>query len=180
MTHTGPSFHDKRPRVDKKRASSYASLAKSQPQFDYWSGGSPRYRTKSVGSRSSSRNSSLHGSPKFCYQKQYQNIDYFASKPKYHYSSPSLPPPPVKLRKAQPSKRKAKQLSFDCDICGEKVKVDRRRQWQYVVIHGCHWRFTNNACQETRHEGSPSVCLHCARVRSYSRVLCFPEYISDP
>ena len=175
MTRTVESFYYKRPKADKKRANSYASLFKSQPQFDYWSGGSPHYRTKPVGSRSSSRNSSLHGSPKFCYQRQYQNIDYFASKPKYHYSSPSLPPPPVKLRKGQLSKRKAKKLSFDCDICGEKIEVDRRRQWQYVVVHECHWSFTDSSRQETRHERSPAVCLHCSRVQSYHRVVRFPR-----
>ena len=131
LKRTREPLHDKQPKTSWKRASSYANLSKSQPQYDYWTGGSPRYRTKSVGSRSSSKNSSLHGSPKFCYQKQYQNIGYFASKPSYsYYSSPSLPPPPVKLSKSHPSKRKAKKLSFDCDICGERVKVDRRRQWQ--------------------------------------------------
>ena len=135
-----------RPTTNRERASSYATLSNSQPQYDYWSGGSPLYRTKSVGSRSSSRNSSLHGSPKFCYQKQYQNIYNFASNPNhYHQSSPSLPPPPVKLRKRQPSKRKAKKLSFDCDICGEKVNVDRRRQWQYVVMHECHRNLAYNS-----------------------------------
>lgn len=133
-------------RTGKQRANSYASLSKSQPQYDYWSGGSPRYRTKSAGSRSSSRNSSLHGSPKFCYQKQYQNVDYFASKPKYHYSSPSLPPPPVKLSKGSRSKRKAKKLSFDCDICGENVQVNRRREWQYVVMYHCDWGFADTCC----------------------------------
>ena len=136
---SGPPFDDERPQSARKGANSYASLSNSQPKYDYWSGGSPQYRTKSVGTRSSSRNSSLHGSPKFCYQKQYQNIDYFASKPKYQYSSPSLPPPPVKLGKGQPSRPRVKRLSFDCDICGEKVKVDRRRQWQYVIMHEFRW-----------------------------------------
>ena len=118
----------------RKRPNSYASLSKSLPQYEYWTGRGQSHRTKSVGTRSSSRNSSLHGSPKFCYQKQYQNVDYFASSPTYHYSSPGLPPPPVKLRKGHSSKRKAKKLSFDCDICGENVKVDRRRDWQYLVV----------------------------------------------
>ena len=118
----------------RKRANSCASLSNSQPQYGYWTGRGQKHRTKSVGTRSSSRNSSLHGSPKFCYQKQYQNVDYFASSPAYHHSSPGLPPPPVKLRKGHSSKRKARKLSFDCDICGENVKVDRRRDWQYVVV----------------------------------------------
>ena len=123
----------RRPKADRKRAYSYASLSKSQSQHDYWTDRSPNHRTKSVGTRSSSRNSSLHGSPKFCYQKEYQN-DYFASKSTHHHSSPGLPPPPVKFRKGYSSKRKARKLSFDCDICGENVKVDRRREWQYVVV----------------------------------------------
>lgn len=119
----------------RQRADSFASLSKSQRK-DYWIGQSPNHRTGSVGTRSSSRNSSLHGSPKFCYQKEYQN-DYFASQPTHYHSSPGLPPPPVKLRKGQSSKRKAEKLSFDCDICGENVKVDRRREWQYVVVRDC-------------------------------------------
>ncbi len=132
--------------VDKKGANSYASLSKSQPQYDYWNGGSSRHGTRSVDSRSSSKNSSLHGSPKFCYQKQYQNVDYFGPQPKYQPSSAGLPPPPVKLGKKQPSKRRAKELSFNCDICGENVKVDRRRQWQYVVERERHGCFADNIC----------------------------------
>ena len=118
--------------VDKKRANSYTSLSKSRPQYDYWNGGSLHHRTMSVGSRSSSRNSSLHGSPKFYDQKQYQNFEYTSSQTKHYYSSPSLPPPPVKLDKIKSLKQRAKNLSFNCDICGEIVSVDRRRQWQYV------------------------------------------------
>lgn len=124
----------KQAKVDKKRANSHTSLSNSQPQYDYWNGGSPLQRTNSVGSRSSSRNSSLHGSAKFYDQKQYQYVDYFASHTKSHWSPPSLPPPPVKLGKGKPLKRKTKKLSFDCDICGKKVNVVRRRQWQYVFI----------------------------------------------
>ena len=125
---------DSIPGETNKRANSYASFSKSQPQYEYWSGRGQSHRTNSVGTHSSSRNSSLHGSPEFCYQKQYQNVDYFASAPTYYHSSPGLPPPPVKLYKGHSSKRKAKKLSFDCDICGENVKVDRRREWQYVVV----------------------------------------------
>lgn len=133
-----PTYSQKLVKADKKPVNSSATLYQSQPQSDYWNGGSLHSRTESVGSGSSSRNSSLHGSPKFCYQKQYQNMDYLASQPKYHQSSSSLPPPPIKLGNKQPSKRKTKKLSFDCDICGENVEVDRRRQWQYVVGDECH------------------------------------------
>lgn len=119
----------KRPeKVDKKRAKSNTRLSNCQPQYDYWNEGNPCQRTESVGSRSSSRNSSLHGSPKFYDQKQYQNFEYFTSHSKYNYSFPNLPPPPVKLGKEKTWK------IFDCDICGESVKVYRRRQWQYVFI----------------------------------------------
>ena len=119
----------------RQRASSFADLMKTERK-DYWIRPSPRNRTESVGTRSSSRNSSLHGSPKFCYQKEYQN-DYFASKSTHHHSSPGLPPPPVKLRKGHLSKRRARKLSFDCDICGVNVKLDRRREWQYVAVRDC-------------------------------------------
>ena len=131
-TYTRPA--DSIPGETRKRANSYASLSKTQPRYEYWTGQGQIHRTKSVGTRSSSRNSSLHGSPKFCYQKQYQNVDYFASSPTYHHSSPGLPPPPVKIRKGHSTKCKVKKLSFDCDICGENVKIDRRREWQYVVV----------------------------------------------
>ena len=129
----------------KNRANSYASLSNSEPQSDYWNGGSSSQRTKSIGSCSSSRNSSLHGSPEFCYQKQYQNMNDFAFQPKHQNSSPSLPPPPVKIGNEQSSKLNGKKYLFDCDICGESVKVDRRRQWQYVVEYKRHWSFADNS-----------------------------------
>ena len=116
------------------RANSYASLSKSQPKHEYWTGRGQSHRTKSVSTHSSSRNSSLHGSSEFCYQIEYQN-DFFASNQISYHSSPGLPLPPVKLRKGHGSKRKAKKLSFDCDICGENIQVDRRREWQYVFMH---------------------------------------------
>lgn len=176
FTRNNEPSHDRRPKNTRKRASSYTTLSKNQPQYDYWSGGRPGYRTKSVGSRSSSRNSSLHGSPKFSHQKEYQNVWNFTPNPSYcHYYSPSLPPPPVKFSKSRNSKRKPKRLSFDCDMCGEKVRVDRRRQWQYVGMHECHKTITYNFCQETRHEGSPSLCLHCSRMRSCDEILPFPQ-----
>lgn len=151
---------DETPKSVRKRASPYTSLSKGQPQSDYWSGETRHYRTESVGSHSSSMNSSLHGSPKFCYQKEYQNTDYFTSKSKYFYSSPSLAPPPVKLRKGRPSKRKAKKKSFRCDICGERVKVDgrhQRRQWQKHVMKDLRpYNCTALECDHTT-ESFPSL-----------------------
>ena len=119
----------------RQRTDSFSSLSKSQNN-DSWIGQDPYHRTESVDTRSSSMNSSLHGSSNFCYQKEYQN-DYIASEQIHYHSSPGLLPPPVKLCKSQSSKRKAEKLSFDCEICGENIKVDRRREWQYVVLRDC-------------------------------------------
>ena len=89
--------------------------------WDFWTGGLTTRRRGSVDSRSSSMNSSLHG---------YATFDSEEQEPAFHdhHSMSSsadfgerLPPPPVELRQ---------RISFECDICGNTVKVDRRRDWQ--------------------------------------------------
>lgn len=93
----------------------------SPPVSDFWTGGSRRC------SSSSSMNSSLHGRPSFDLHEQNPT---FADMHSRHSSAdldapPTLPPPPVKL---------GKDLTFDCDICGQTIQVERRRQWQYVLV----------------------------------------------
>ena len=126
-----PAF--KSPKSKKGQSYSYASYGEAQSTADYWSGGRPQRRTRSTGSRSSSMNSSLHGSPKFYRQKQYQNIDFYTSEPDSHYHTSSLPPPPKKINSSRTSRRKANDQVMKCDICGEVIKVAERtwrRQWQ--------------------------------------------------
>lgn len=85
----------------------------------FWNGGPPSRRpssTASIHSRSSSMNSLLQESPK---PDLYQHDDFVPSSPPGHPRG--LPPPPVDLKK---------QKSFVCDLCGETVRVERRRQWQ--------------------------------------------------
>ena len=108
-------------------------VPKNSYKTSFWSGGGPVSPTKSVKSHSSSMNSSLHGSSNFNLQKDYQYAYYANTKSNSgssFYSSPGLPPPPVKPRARRQLKNKAKKLTFDCDICGRNVKVERRRQWQ--------------------------------------------------
>jgi hypothetical protein len=91
----------------------------------FWTGRSSEASLPSIRSRHSSRNSSLRGVPQF--DPYEQNPVFTAS---HHGSArsegietfPSLPPPPVELGKVR---------SFECDICGQTVKVHRRFQWQY-------------------------------------------------
>lgn len=114
----------------------YVRRSRSHSQSGFWSGGShdgaPR-PPKSVRSDSSSMNSSLHGSSEFRLQGQYQHVNKFvpkSNKAKTDYSAPGLPPPPVPLDRGRKTRKDIGKLTFQCDICGEKVKVSRRRQWQ--------------------------------------------------
>ena len=92
------------------------------PPVDFWTRGSQSSRPASVHSRSSSMNSSLHGRPAFDPQEQDPT---FASEPASTTGrtgqSPALPPAPVELGRV---------TTFDCDICGQKIKVKRRCVWQ--------------------------------------------------
>lgn len=123
---------------------SFASMIKLSPDVDtrwegfpnkdegsstsFWTGGNQNHCPPSMRSRSSSMNSSLYGTPKF---DPYEQNPVFPSSPRPGERQPhegldkrpTLPPPPVELgTKHQPS--------FDCDICGETVKVNNPREWQ--------------------------------------------------
>ena len=100
-------------------------LSTPPPPVDFWTRGSQISRPASVHSRSSSMNSSLHGRPAFDPQEQDPT---FASEPASTTGrtghSPAwwaLPPAPVEL---------CRVTTFDCDICGQKIEITRRREWQ--------------------------------------------------
>lgn len=87
---------------------------------DFWTTrGSQSSRPASVHSRSSSMNSSLHGRPAF--DPQEQDPKFSASTNGRAGRLPALPPAPVKLGRV---------TTFDCDICGQKIEVKRRLEWQ--------------------------------------------------
>ena len=93
------------------------------PPVDFWTRGSQSSRRASVHSRSSSMNSSLHGRPAFDPQEQDPTFasELPASTAGRKQSSPALPPAPVELGKV---------TTFNCDICGQKLEVKRRFEWQ--------------------------------------------------
>ena len=93
------------------------------PVSDFWTGDSPRPRSASADSRSSSRNSSLHGRPVFDPQEQNPTFTVHDTAPTACNtpSLPGLPPPPVELGQVK---------TLNCDICGQNIQVTRRRQWQ--------------------------------------------------
>ena len=97
-------------------------LRKPPPPVDFWTRGSQSSRSASMHLRSSSMNSSLHGCPAFDASEQDPT---FAIEPAPTTSrtgqSPALPPAPVELGRV---------TSFDCDICGQKIEVKRRCEWQ--------------------------------------------------
>lgn len=106
---------DSRPPADKKQRKIVSE--------GFWNSGLPSRRpssTTSIHSRSSSMNDSLHESLK---PDPYQEDDLVSSSP----SSPSrgLPAPPVDLKNHR---------VFECDLCGEAIRVERRRQWKYVFL----------------------------------------------
>ena len=98
-------------------------LPTTPPPVDFWTRGSQSSRPASVHSRSSSMNSSLHGRPAFDPQEQYPIFPgkVTASTLERILSYPALPPAPVELGKV---------TTFNCDICGRKIEVKRRREWQ--------------------------------------------------
>ena len=93
------------------------------PPVDFWTWGSQSSRPASVHSRSSSMNSSLHGRPAFDPQEQDPTFasELPASTTGRTGPSPALPPAPVELGRV---------TTFNCDICGQKIEVKRRLEWQ--------------------------------------------------
>ena len=93
------------------------------PSVDFWTCGSQSSRPASVHSRSSSMNSSLHGRPKFDPEEQDPTFasKFPASTLGRIQSYPALPPAPVELGRV---------TTFNCDMCGQKLEIRRRLEWQ--------------------------------------------------
>ena len=93
------------------------------PPVNFWTRGSQSSRPASVHSRSSSMNSSLHGRPAFDPQEQDPTFasKFPASTLGRIQSYPALPPAPVELGRV---------TTFNCDICGQKIEIRRRLEWQ--------------------------------------------------
>ena len=92
------------------------------PGSDFWTGGEPRY------SPASSINSLLHGSAIF--DADEQDLTLITNHRRHSsssiLSSPALPPPPVKFGEVS---------TFDCDICGQELHMNRKREWQKHVLN---------------------------------------------
>ena len=103
--------------------SSSSFFPTTSPPVDFWTCGSQSSRPASVDSRSSSMNSSLHGRPAFDPQEQDPTFvtKLPASTVGRIQSYPAFPPAPVELGRV---------TTFNCDMCGRKIEVKRRREWQ--------------------------------------------------
>ena len=97
----------------------YRSPKHESSHDGFWQGGCPRRRPSSADSlhsRSSSMNSSLHGSGKLIAVQSNNRMSGYDPE-----TTRGLPPPPVDI---------SEQKCFECDICGEPIQVRRRREWQ--------------------------------------------------
>ena len=117
-----PNADDHSWRSFQSQQSSPNRLSTAPPPIDFWTGRQSS-RPASVHSRSSSMNSSLHGSPAF--DPEEQDPTFASKRPESTggrgQSSPALPPAPVELGKV---------MVFLCDICGRQVCVERRSEWE--------------------------------------------------
>lgn len=115
------------------RKGTMEELQEIKPEKDFWTARRPSRRSSSVRSYSSSRNSSLHGSPMM--DSSYQSPVFpTVSLEREHADAPDqsrgLFPAPIDWGLPQSLDYKRKKFSFDCEICGELVRVNRRREWQ--------------------------------------------------
>ena len=103
--------------TDPERSQTYMT------ESDFWTNRSTLSRRDSADSLSSSMNSSLHGKVTFDPEEQEPAFrDSNLWSPVDFGDSPrGLPPPPVEI---------GKKHSFECDICGNTIRVDRRLGWQ--------------------------------------------------
>jgi hypothetical protein len=116
-------------------------LPATEPEVSFWSGEKRQSGPYSSKSRFSSKNSSLRGSgndsfvvsPTNCSHQDPNSPAQDPNSPVLDLNSPvqdpnppalTLPPPPVVI---------GTQLSFVCDVCGNTVRVLRRRDWKYVI-----------------------------------------------
>lgn len=99
-------------------------------QQDFWTARRSSHRPSSVHSYSSSRNSSLRGSETMdsTYQRPEFREDHNEHKsPNEGNSKRGLFPAPIDW---SPNKDIRNKYMFTCEICGELVRVNRRRDWQ--------------------------------------------------
>ena len=118
-----PNANDHSWRSFQSQQASPNRLSTPPPPVDFWTRRRQSSRPASVHSRSSSMNSSLRGRPAFDPQEQDPTFasDLPDSKIDRTGPSPVLPPAPVELGRV---------TTFNCDICGQEIKVKRRREWQ--------------------------------------------------
>ncbi|KAL6713499.1 hypothetical protein ACLMJK_008964 [Lecanora helva] len=126
-----PRYHSKSPSraSSQKEESTNGMIGEAYPVSnekvsDFWTGQTPNHRSRSIHSRSSSMNSSLRGERTFDFEEQepvFQTDDRRPLSAKLSQTSPAFPPAPVKI---------GEKLSFECDICGKFIHVQRRREWQ--------------------------------------------------
>ena len=135
--------------VNQIKGLSYSSPTSESSHEGFWQGGRPRRRPSSADSlhsRSSSVNSSLHGSRGLIAMQSNdwmsdrdpetrRSLMHFSCDTSGQESSPcetwtsgrdpettrGLLPPPVNI---------SEQKSFECDICGQTIRIRRRREWQ--------------------------------------------------
>jgi hypothetical protein len=144
--------------------------AQPPPSESFWTGGAPRRRSASVHSAFSSMNSELRGD-RADWDEDEQDLHFSES---LHDSeklggfrpTPGLPPPPVQL---------GLEMTFECDICKLTVRVERRKEWQYV--HGSTTPMFTEADdrQGSRFRRSQTIHLYGRVVRSSRSDLCFPN-----
>lgn len=106
------------------QAEDTSHIPENYSSSEFWTGESRGRRPSSIRSYSSSRNSSLRGDSAFDPQEQGPTFHPTSSRSSsfdFDGVSPGLPPPPAEI---------GKKLSFMCDVCGDTIRVDKRRQWQ--------------------------------------------------
>lgn len=110
-----------------------SGIQNSNSDQDFWTARRSSHRRSSVDSCSSPGNGSLHGSPKL--DSIYQSPIFFNNS--WEHSSADvnnwtrgLPPAPIDWDSTNSGNRQGKKMSFDCEICGETIKVNRRLDWQ--------------------------------------------------
>ena len=113
MTRLGQSIFE----TDPERSQPYTTGS------EFWTSRITRPRRDSVDSLSSSMNSSLHGKATFDPEEQEPAFRDSNSRSSVEFgdSPRGLPPPPVEI---------GKKHSFECDMCGNTIRVDRRLEWQ--------------------------------------------------
>ena len=144
---------------------SFPSPFPESQSSDFWTGGTPRE------SPVSSINSSLHGRPTF--DPQEQNPTFLTNHRRDSSASrnisPALPPPPVELGKV---------LRFECDICGRKIQVARRLEWQWVLPSVSSHMLTCSIRRHVLTDLRPYICTFPFCSMANDSFASRPEFLS--